>query len=362
MIWLDITDPKYVLFFKELIPLLENLDKLIITSRTSKDYSECARLLKLFNIPHTHIGSYGGSDKLSKLESRLTRQKAFLELFNKIGIPKLFICGASVEGVHAAYGLGIPIIIFADTPLKSHRFSIKDITILSRLTLPLANIIFRPFVVPSQCYTALGLKKSQVIAYNFLDVALWLKNMPNGSDFRKKLNIPTDIPTILVREEEYKAHYVKKQLPIIYESISLLAELEVSVVIMPRYESTHLKKNFANKKNIYILEQILPPQDFYPFIDVLVGGGGTMNLESCYLGIPTISTRSLFLFHDRYLIDNNLMYHCVDSRSVLDLVISILKNKRKKRIQKELFEIEEANFTNIFNKIKNFYKTTCEAL
>ncbi len=44
MIWLDIIDPKYVLFFKSLIPQLEALDSVIVTTRKSKDYDECARL------------------------------------------------------------------------------------------------------------------------------------------------------------------------------------------------------------------------------------------------------------------------------------------------------------------------------
>lgn len=364
MIWLDITDPKYVLFFKEMIPALQKLSPLLITTRASEGYSECHKLLELFDIKAHKIGSYGGSSKLGKLQARMQRQEGFLKLFESLGeIPSLFITGASVEGVQCAYGLGIPVVNFADTPIAGHCFDLNLITILSRLTLPLSNLVFRPFVVPSECYEAMGLKRENVLSYGFIDVALWLKNLKAGEDFRKKLTLRLDIPTILVREEEYKAHYVKEKLPIIYESIALLSEsIEANIVIMPRYDSLELKNRFLGSKNVYILEEKLEPREFYPYIDLLIGGGGTMNLESCYLGIPTISTRSLLLFHDMYLIENGLMIHAQNSSDVLSHTQKILssfnphKNRQLLNFQTSIFERENAGFEKIVKIIKQRYQ------
>ncbi len=84
MIWIDITDPKYALFFREMLPALKGLDSLLITTRKALGYTECADLLEKFGIQAHCIGGnngYGGSDKASKLESRLKRQAEFLELF-----------------------------------------------------------------------------------------------------------------------------------------------------------------------------------------------------------------------------------------------------------------------------------------
>lgn len=362
MIWLDITDPKYVLFFKEMIPLLKKLSPLLITTRASEGYSECHKLLDLFKIEAHKIGEYGGSSKLGKLQARMHRQEGFIKLFEKVGkTPSLFITGASVEGVQCAYGLGIPVINFADTPIAGHHFSLDLITILSRLTLPLSHLVFRPFVVPSECYEAMGLKRENVIPYDFIDVALWLKGMSAGEDFRVKINANPSLPTILVREEEYKAHYVKEKLPIIYESIALLSKsVEANIVIMPRYDSAELKEKFLGSKNVYILEQKLEPKEFYPYIDLLIGGGGTMNLESCYLGIPTISTRSLLLFHDMYLIQNHLMIHVKSSSEVLEHTQKILssfdaKKQRALNFQTQIFEREPAGFERIVEVIKQRY-------
>lgn len=361
MIWIDIIDPKYALFFKNLIPKLQSLDEVLITTRKSKDYNECAKLLELFEIEAIEVGGYGGASLIGKFESRLQRQKNFLKLFKKIGIPKIFITGASADGTQCAYGLGIPVVQFSDTPLKSEYFSLEKVTLLSRLTLPLSSLIFRPFIVPEICYSALGIPSKNIIAYNFIDVALWLKDLAPKKDFREIYHIPKKRPCVLIREEEYKAHYVEKKLTIIYESIALLAsKTDANLILMPRYGSKQLKKDFGNLKNVFILEDKLLPNQFYPFIDVLIGGGGTMNLEACYLGIPTISTRSLFLFHDKYLLDNDLMKHCKTPQEVCNEVKKLLDSKIQKDVLKskaqKLFEPDNADFDGIFKEIKaRFY-------
>lgn len=366
MIWLDITDPKYVLFFKDLIPLLRDIDSVLVTTRGNYGYNECQNLLDLFGIKAHCIGGHGGVDKKAKFQARIQRENGFLELFKQLGeIPKLFITGASVEGVQTAFGLGIPIINFADTPLAGHRFSLQQITLLSRLTLPLSNLIFYPFVVPKICYTSMGIEEKNCIPYFFIDVALWLKNLKAGKDFRKELGLNLEMPTILIREEEYKAHYVKQKLPIIYESISLLSRtLKANIVLMPRYESDALKSDFGMLKNVWILEKKLHPSDFYPYIDLLIGGGGTMNLESCYLTIPTISTRSLFLFHDIYLLENKLMRHATSAKEVLEYAKNALeefnphKNRDQILFQTQIFEKENAGFEKIFKIIKDLWSKT----
>lgn len=365
MIWLDVIDPKYVLFFRSLIPQLEALDSVLITTRKSEDYDECAELLELFGIKAHAIGGYGGLNKLGKFQARLQRQSGFLELFENLGeIPRLFITGASVDGVQCAYGLGIPIIHFADTPVAGEVFSLSKITILSRLSLPLCTLIFRPFIVPEVCYTSLGLESSQIVPYEFIDVALWLADMPESyeqdslqkAEFCAYFGLERNLPIVLVREEEYKAHYVKQKLPIIYECVEQLAQSgEVNVLIIPRYGSEELESSFAHLPYVKILKQKLEPKAFYPFIDVLLGGGGTMNLEACYLGIPVISTRSLLLFHDRYLINSGLMRHCTSVDSVLENLRQILRNPAKKQKQIALFEPKKADFSSILPHIERLY-------
>ncbi len=361
MIWLDITDPKYVLFFQPFLAHLQKLDSLLITTRKSEGYSECAKLLELFGINAISIGGYGGREKESKLKARLERQQGFLDLFKKIGKPRLFITGASVEGTQTAFGLGIDIVQFSDTPIIGARVDYSLLSIVARLSLPLSTLVFHPFIVPQECFKLLGLGEENLHCYDFIDVALWLKDLKPARDFRERFNIPKDRAIILIREEEYQAHYVKSKLPIIEQSIELLAKEGYNLILMPRYDQAQMQERFKNLDHVYILDQKIAPDEFYPYIDLLIGGGGTMNLESCYLGIPTLSTRSLFLFHDIYLIQNGLMQHCTSAQEVRDRVGQILSSPRQRKDHRAFFELglkqnKRAGFDEIFEVIKKrFY-------
>ena len=310
MIWIDITDPKYALFFNAMKEELAKLDSLLITTRRSENYSECADLLDKFNMNAIVVGGYGGESKIDKFKARMNRQNEFLELFNIYGMPKLFISGASVEGAQTAFGLGIPIVHFSDTPIAGHINKTQNLTLLSRLTLPLSSLVFIPFVLHKNIYKSFGLDSRQIKVYDFIDVALWLESIKMDSNIESKNPLKSmfkeNLPLVLAREEEFKAHYVKAKFSLFYESVNELSK-SANILIMPRYEKEHLKIEFGNNPRIKILESKLFVNEFYPYIDLLLGGGGTMNLEAAYLGIPVISTRSLLLYHDKFLIKNNLM-------------------------------------------------------
>ena len=350
MIWIDIDTPKYALFFIELLPYLKN-KKLIITARYDKDYTEVTKILDKFNIFYYKIQGYGGKNLKDKFLARSKRQEAFLNLFEKIGYPKLLISGSVVDSTQLAYGLGIKIINFNDTPIalnSNYKNIHNDLTPVSRLTIPFSDIVFYPFVLPKELFICA--KKS--ISYDFIDVCLWMKNIKKdeNKDFRKKYNIPINKPTVLIREEEYKAHYVKEKKPFIYELIKTLKNENFNIVIIPRYESNYLKNEFPFA---YIIEEKLKPEEFYPFIDFFVGGGGTMTLEAVYMGIPTVSMRSIWLIHDKYLIKNNLMYWTND---VNEAYKYIKKNIGKKFHNKQFFCKNKCNFDEIYKEIRNFYE------
>lgn len=322
MIWIDITDPKYALFFSAFLPKLLTLDSILITTRESSGYEECKEILdmlQLHTLTHNNhsvllhcLGGYGGESLEGKLRARMQRQEAFLALFATLNmtdrhkLPKVFLAGASVEGAQCAFGLGIPIVHFSDTPIAGHNFSCADITLLSRLTLPLSSIIFHPFVIPSDVYRAFGIEADNIYMYDCIDSALYLHAKKPTRKYQPK----NQKPYVIAREEEYKAHYVRSKLSLWYESVHLLARKDLAqILIVPRYEEEYLHKEFGNYPNVEFLKKRLNPLELYSRADMMLGGGGTMNLEACFLGIPTISTRSLLLYHDIYLIKNNLMTH-----------------------------------------------------
>jgi len=350
MIWIDIATPKYAHFFARLIPLLK--EKSLITARYSSSYTEIKEILDSYELKYYIIGNYGGSSKKDKFIARTKRAEEFINLFEKIGYPKLFISGSVADSTQVAFGLGIPIINFNDTPIAlkvNYKKIHNDLTAVSRLTIPFSDIVFYPFVLPKELFNC----AKNAIEHNFIDVCLWMKDIKKESsnDFRTKFSIPKNKPTILLREEEYKAHYVKNKKSFIYELINKLKNENFNIVIIPRYESDYLKKEFPFA---YIIEEKLKPEEFYPFIDFFVGAGGTMTLEAVYYGIPTVSMRSIWLIHDKYLVDNNLMLWTNDSDEAYQYILDKIGQKFD---NKKIFCKEKCSLKKIALQIKDFYET-----
>jgi uncharacterized protein len=329
LIWFDAATPKYALFFSYLIPVIEDCGyRTVITTRYSANYEEAKAMLDLRGVNYEVIGNYGGSSIGDKFISRLNRQEDFIKLFAREGQPDALICGSVVDSIQTAFGIGIPVINFCDTPLIGSEFSYDKITIVTKLTLMLSSLVFYPFVIPGDIFSKMGVGENKLIKHDFLDVHLWMSQVKRDekNDFRKDFGLDLSKKTILIREEEYKAHYVSEQLPIIYDVIDVLSmRNDINVVVLPRYGAEVLRERVG--EGVIVLDRKLSPKQFYPFIDLLIGGGGTMNLEAAYLGIPVISTRSLFLYQDKFLFDNNLMVWSDTVEGVLELLDKHLGQK-----------------------------------
>ena len=283
MIWIDVATPKYAMFFASMIGDLQKRGhQVLVTTRYAPNYTEAKEILELHKIPHIVLGEYGGATLLEKFEARIFRQKEILDLFKARGVPKVLICGAVVDSVQVAYGIGIPVVNIYDTPAFTKprdEECPKELTAVARLTLPFSKIFFYPFIFPKELILRFALDDNQIQSYPFIDVALWINKIQKDSknDFRIRYGLDIKKPTNLIREEEYKAHYVKEKIPTIYEVIPLLKEeMDANLVIMPRYEKERLKRDFGGIATI--LEEKLKPEEFYPFIDLFIGGGGAKNI------------------------------------------------------------------------------------
>jgi len=309
MIWFDLVTPKSVLFFEPIIKRIQEKNlKIFITTRGGEGYKETIELLDLYKLKYTNIGNFGGSSLKSKFEASIDRQVKFMEFISEHNIERL-VCLSSVDACRVAFGLGIPIINFYDIPLSDHTANFTKALPQARLTIPLATKMFKPFVVPNNVIERFGLDKTQIFEYNFIDPLIWLNKFQYDISYVKKIlqdyEMDYDKPTIIIREEEYKASYVDKKYPILYDALEEIKKRTNSnIIIIPRYESEYLKQEFPFA---IILEEKVEIQHLLAFCDLFIGGGGTINTEACFLGTPTISTRSFISHYDKYQIDNNLM-------------------------------------------------------
>ena len=309
MIWFDLITPKDVMFFKNIIRLLEMQNKeVFVTAREGAGYTELVELLRLHDIAFHTIGEFGGARLEDKLKASIDRQFALMEFIREKNVEKL-VCLCSVDANRVAFGLGIPIYNFYDIPLSDCTANFKKALPQARLTLPLSAKAFRPYMVPSEIFERFSLERDQIFEYGFLDVLAWLAEFEPDrkyfEDVMDRYGLDTSKPTVIIREEEYKASYVMKKYPILYEGLEILKDqMDVNFVAIPRYEPEPLQEllPFAT-----VLKEKMIIQHLLAFADLFIGGGGTLNSEATYFGTPTISTRSFVSHYDKLLIDEGLM-------------------------------------------------------
>lgn len=197
--------------------------------------------------------------------------------------------------------------------------------------MPLSSKVFKPFVVPDEIFLRFSLDEEQIFDYDFIDPLIWLKEFKPEfkyvQEILKPYNLDLSKKLIIIREEEYKASYVDKKFPILYEALEEIHNTTHSnIVIIPRYEAAYLKDEFPYAT---ILEEKVVLQHLLAFADLFIGGGGTLNTEACFFNTPTISTRSFICHYDKYQIDNHLMVWVNTKEELLQQVYSLLENPRK---------------------------------
>ncbi len=353
MIWFDLVTPKSVLFF---IPIIKEIEKrgkkVLITAREGDGYSEVVELLKLYKVDFVNRGEFGGSCLKDKLHASIERQKALMEFVTLYEIDRL-VCLCSVDANRVAFGLGIPVINFYDIPLSDYNTNFKKALPQARLTLPLSSKVFKPFVVPDEIFLRFSLDEEQIFDYNFIDPLIWLKDFKPDYSYVEKILKPYDIDLskklIVVREEEYKSSYVNKKYPILYEALEEISQKTNSnIIIIPRYESEYLKKEFPFS---IVLEEKVVIQHLLAFADLFIGGGGTLNTEACFFNTPTISTRSFICHYDKYQIDNELMFWVDTKEELFKKVYFLLSLKNRK--EKNVFENMSIDLSIMVDNILN---------
>jgi len=351
MILFDLDMGKWALFF---FPIMKKLKEkninYMVTSRGGKGYEELNQILDLYKVDYISIGKYGGSSLEGKLRASLYRQEKLIDIVKKYNVKKI-ISGSVVDATRVGFGLGLEVINFYDIPLSDYKSDFKKALPQARLTIPLSTKMFKPFVVPDEVIKRFGLEDEQIFEYKFIDPLIWLKDFRFDKNyvknFYKEYNIDRNKFTIVVREEEYKASYVRKKYPFLYEALpEIYNKFNANIIIIPRYESGYLKKEFPFA---YIIEEKIILQHLLKDVDLFIGGGGTINTESCFLGTPTISTRSFISHYDKWQIDNGLMVWCDNKYDLLRYVKLAYEKKLKPNVN--VLEKMEVDIDKIIEEI-----------
>jgi predicted glycosyltransferase len=233
--------------------------EVILTTRKHPDTVELAKILKEKFLV---VGDYDPTSLHTRLQASLKRMLELSKLFEN-NIPDVAICSQSVDLCRVAFGLGIPILLTADTAYA---------VAVNKLTLPLASTVVTSEALPKRLFKNFGAQN--IVQFKGVDEAAWIKDFkPSGRlDFKK--------PTIVVRQMETKASYARGK-----DTTKRIAQKLSSfgtVLFLPRYDK-------QQSKDYMVVEEFVDSASLVAQADLVVGVGGTISREAVLQGIPSIA-------------------------------------------------------------------------
>jgi predicted glycosyltransferase len=313
-VWLDTVTPKISIAIHTLLPTLHA--KGYTTLITAKKQTQTTDLLNLLKDPYETIGTYGNTPK-EKLIADAERTLQLTTLFDRTGTPKVLWTHGDVAAIRTAFGLGIPVVYANDTVFATH---------VAKLATPLVDWLIAPISF-GKSWTKFGIPKNHIILYDGLEETAWLKDTKfEKPKFLQQLEDKR--PTILFRDAEYSASYCKN---VKIDSQKLLKELAklATVIALPRYDGD--EKKLKDTDNVWIPPKPVLTAQLIPYVDVMVGSGGTACRETALMGIPTIN----FHFWDvqaRYLHKRGFPIQITrNTTTILKTAKKIIQNPKKHR-------------------------------
>jgi predicted glycosyltransferase len=269
------------------------------------------------------VGKYNPSTLTSRLEESAERIIEFAKMF-KESKPDVAIAHQSVELCRVAFGLGIPIILTADTP---HALSVN------RLTIPFAHTVVVSEALPTS-FTAQHCAQ-RVVTFKGVDEVAWIQGYK-----------PTEIPNIkkpliVLRQIETKAAYAKGKQDTAKTLAEQLAELG-NVQLIERYNA---------EGNVYGVKSAFEDSaNLVANADLVVSYGGTISREAALQGVPSIAISDMAdTYVNTYLVKKGFPFYITTEQGVLELAKKYLCKRFD--VANRLAELE--NPVSVIEKVVN---------
>jgi predicted glycosyltransferase len=321
-VWLDVLTPKQANLFAELHDRLNAKGcKVLVTTR---HYREVNELLELRKLKTSKFGRHGGAylkDKLLESSKRVTALAEFVGDYS----PDVAISFSSPEAARVAFGLGIPHYCVSDSP---HAEAV------CRLTIPLSEKLFTPWVIPSYAWNRYGIRPRDVVRYRALDPIVWIssKNNPKALD---ELNLDLTKPVVVIRtSEEFAAYLSDRSAARVSTTMDIVANIldlsngEMQFVVLPRYDEQGEKFSKRFGTRIIVPQHVIDGVSLLRASSVFIGGGGTMSAEAALLGVPVISYYpGDQTFVEKFLVKYGLIERILDPGRIAHRTIGISKSR-----------------------------------
>jgi predicted glycosyltransferase len=278
---------------------------------TTREHPDTIPLAKILGENPLVVGKYSPSTLFSRLEESAQRVIEFSKLF-KNAPPDIAIAHQSVELCRTAFGLGIPIILTADTPYA---------TAVNRLTIPFAHTVVMSEALPKSFATQHCAKK--IVQFKGVDEVAWLKDFkPTKIEGLKK-------PLIVIRQVETKAAYAaeKQDVAQVMEKLAVLG----NVHFIQRYNRNG--KMFGGKQGFVDSASLVANAD------LVVSYGGTIAREAALQGVPSIAISDMAkTYVNTYLTKKGFPLFATTKRGVFNYAKKYLGKKFD--VQSKLAQLE----------------------
>lgn len=315
------------MFFKNFVDILRKDNHDILC--TGRDYREAKELARIKKIDIQTIGKHGGDNKYEKLNASTERAFLLSSIINSFD-PNLTVSFSSPEAARVSFGLGIKHYVFNDSP---------HATAVARLTIPLVDRLFCPWVIPMKEWTKFGLEKDKITTYKALDPIVWIKKeLENNNNYqkiielKKTLKIDEGKKIVLIRPEEVKASYiadknVKNSIELIDEIVNNFSD-KYNILILARYKDQidFYKNRFEKRNEIKVIETVTDGFLLLKLTDLFIGAGGTMSAEAALVGKPVISITPINFYVENYLIKMGLIKKIRNSKTLNKYIQKILSD------------------------------------
>jgi len=258
-IWYDACTGKHIRYGTAIARRLRlRGHEVLLTTRDHPDTLPLARILKEEPVV---VGKYSPDSVFSRLEESASRVIKFSRMFES-NKPDLAIAHQSVELCRTAFGLGIPIVLTADTP---------HATAVNRLTIPFASTVVASCSIPRRFLIGQGARK--IIQFEGVDEVAWIK------DFKPPKKVASEKPLIVIRQMEAKAAYAGSTSDFTETVTEKLSSLG-NIFFLGRYNRDRV--GFGSN------DDFVDSASLVANADLVVSAGGTLAREAALQGVPSI--------------------------------------------------------------------------
>ena len=241
---------------------------------------------------------------------------------------------ASPDAARTAFGLGIPHYTANDSPHSEA---------VARLTIPLADRLFSPALIPRGVWLKLGARPAQVVQYNGLDPMAWLKSSVPNPRILDELGLDNKRPIVVFRVEESFASYLLGRVQaqsVIVPVVNALIESygdTIQIVALPRYPEQVQTIRSTFHRSVNVPRTAIDGPNLLFFTSLFIGAGGTMTAEAALLGTPAISCYpGPPTLVEKYLIREKLIARITEPEKSVKRVGRILDNlSEERKLQRE---------------------------